>query len=262
VKKLFLSSSSGYKWDQIKTWNLSAKKTGHDVCNLLINPTKELVDSCNEHEVSVVTYNLQQTNKPPHNLRFLLQYKYLMSVKDIYSHVVLTDSRDVYFHSDPFPHVKSVLDAMGKDIVCGSECIAYKDEHWGNGNLMEGFGYVYDEFCGNEICNVGVLCGKTEAVAELCLMIFTMCYHNPASVSDQSSFNILMGTDFGRKRVAISRPSDGLMVHLGTVGVQKFQDKLTQKPSWAEGEIPSTFGRAISIIHQYDRIDTSKWELI
>ena len=260
MKKLFLSSSSGYKWDQIKTWNLSAKKTGHDVCNLLINPTQELVDSCNKHEVSSVGYNLQQTNKPPHNLRFLLQYKYLMSVKDIYSHVVLTDSRDVYFHSDPFPRL---LELLGdRNIICGSECIAYQDEHWGNGNLMEGFGYVYDEYKKQEICNVGVLCGTVEAVADLCLTIFTMCFHNPASVSDQSSFNILMGTEFGRKTIRRVRPSDGLMVHLGTVGVQKFRDKLVEKPTWDETGLPTVSGTVIPIIHQYDRIDTSKWGVL
>jgi hypothetical protein len=257
VKKLFLSSSSGYKWDQIKTWNMSAKKTEHDVCNLLINPSQELVDCCNEHGVSAVGYNLQQMNKPPHNLRFLLQYKYLISVKDIYSHVVLTDSRDVYFHSDPFPRLIELLGS--RNIICGSECIAYQDEHWGNGNLKEGFGYVYDEYKTSEICNVGVLCGTIEAVAELCLMIFTMCYHNPASVSDQSSFNILMGTEFGRKSIGVVRPSDGLMVHLGTVGIEKFQLMLTEKPQWGSDELPSANGKVIPIIHQYDRVDTSKW---
>ena len=257
MKKLFLSSSSGYKWDQIKTWNLSAKKTEHDVCNLLINPSQELVDSCNEHGVSAVGYNLQQMNKPPHNLRFLLQYKYLMSVKDIYSHVVLTDSRDVYFHSDPFPRLMELLG--NRNIICGSECIAYQDEHWGNGNLKEGFGYVYDEYKISEICNVGVLCGTVEAVAELCLMIFSMCHHNPASVSDQSSFNILMGTEFGKKSIGVVRPSDGLMVHLGTVGVQKFRDKLIEKPTWDDSGLPMVGEKVIPIIHQYDRIDTSKW---
>ena len=261
MKKLFLSSSCGYKWDQIKTWNMSAKRTGHDVCNLLINPTKELIDSCNEHQVSAVGYTLQQTNKPPHNLRFLLQYKYLMSVKHIYSHVVLTDSRDVYFHSDPFPRLLELL-SPSRNIICGSECIAYQDEHWGDGNLREGFGYVYDEYKTREICNVGVLCGTVEAVAELCLMIFTMCFHNPASVSDQSSFNILMGTEFGNKSIDMVRPSDGLMVHLGTVGVQKFRDKLIEKPTWDESGLPAVNGKVIPIIHQYDRVDTSKWGVL
>jgi hypothetical protein len=257
VKKLFLSSSAGYKWDQIKRWNLSAKNTGHDVCNLLINPNADLASACAENGVDAVCYNIQQTNKPPHNLRFLLQYKYLMSVRDIYSHVILTDSRDVYFHSDPFPILIELLG--NKDIVCGSECIAYQDEHWGNGNLMEGFGYVYDEYKKQEICNVGVLCGKTEAIAELCLMIFTMCFHNPASVSDQSSFNILMGTEFGRKSIRMVRPSDGLMVHLGTVGVQKFRSRLIEIPTWDENGLPMVGGKVIPIIHQYDRVDTSKW---
>ena len=262
MKKLFLSSSSGYNWKQIENWNLSAKNTGHDVKNILINPPQDVVDACVKNGVDVISYAIPQTHKPPHNLRFLLQYKQLMSMRHTHSHVILTDSRDVYFHHDPFPVLLDIMEKTGKDIVCGSECIAYRDEHWGNGNLKEGFGYVYDEFCGNEICNVGVLCGKTEAVAELCLMIFTMCYHNPASVSDQSSFNILMGTEFGRKSIAITRPSDGLMVHLGTVGVQKFRDKLIEKPTWDETNLPMVNGIVLPIIHQYDRVDTSKWGVV
>lgn len=257
MKNLFLSSSSGYAWDQIKAWNLSAKNTGQDVCNILINPTEQLVKDCMDNGVGVAPYHLPPMGKPPHNLRFLLQYKYLMSVKHMYSHVILTDSRDVYFHSDPFPRLLQLLGT--RNIVCGSECIAYQDEHWGNGNLREGFGYVYDEYKEREICNVGVLCGTVEAVAELCLMIFTMCYHNPASVSDQSSFNILMGTEFGKRSIRMVRPSDGLMVHLGTVGVQKFRDKLVEKPTWDESKLPSVGGNVIPIIHQYDRVDTSRW---
>lgn len=260
-KKLFLSASSGYDWNTIRRWNVSAKNTGHDVCNLLINANQELVNSCQQNEVGFVAYTMQNVNKPPHNMRFLLQYKYLMAVKDQYSHVIVTDSRDVYFPHDPFPKLLSIMKKTKKDIVCGSESICYKDEHWGNNNLIEGFNYAYDEFKNNEICNVGVLCGKTEDVAELCLMIFTMCFHNPATVSDQSSFNIIMGTKFGSKNIAMSRPSDGLMVHLGTVGVQKFRDKLVEKPTWDETKVPEIKGTAIPIIHQYDRIDTSKWQL-
>jgi len=261
MKKLFLSTSSGFDWNTIRRWNLSAKQTGHAVCNLLPNPTQELVNACSENKVDCVVYNLQ-TNKPPHNMRFLLQYKYLMSVKDAYSHVIVTDSKDVYFPVDPFPKVIEIMEKTGKDIVCGSESIRYKDEFWGNGNLMEGFNYVYEDFKDNEICNVGVLCGKTEAVAELCLMIFTMCYHNPASVSDQSSFNVLMGTKFCFEKIAMSRPSDGLMVHLGTVGVQRFRDKLIEPPTWDETKMPTVNGSVLPIIHQYDRINTSQWNLL
>lgn len=259
-KKLFLSTSSGFDWNTIRRWNISAKNTGHDVCNLLINPNQQLIDSCQENGVSAIGYTMQ-TKKLPHDMRFLLQYKYLMSVKDKYSHVIITDSRDVYFPNDPFSKLLSIMKKTKKDIVCGSECIKYKDESWGNGNLMEGFGYVHEEFKHNEICNVGVLCGTVEAVADLCLLIFTMCYHNPAGVSDQSSFNIIMGTKFGLENVAISRPSDGLMVHLGTVGVQKFRESLTEKPTWDESKVPEVNGVELSIIHQYDRIDTSKWQL-
>lgn len=262
MKKLLLSTSSGFDWNTIRRWNLSGKKTGHDICNILLNPNENLISECMTNEVNFVPYGIQQLNKPPHNLRFLFQYKYLISKLDQYSHVIVTDSKDVYFSTDPFPKLLEIMKKTDKKIVCGSESICYKDEFWGNGNLMEGFGYAYDEFKNNEICNVGVLCGETKAVADLCLLIFTMCFHNPASVSDQSSFNIIMGTEFGKNNIAMSRPSEGLMVHLGTVGVQKFRESLVEKPTWDETKMPNIDGNVIPIIHQYDRINTSQWSLI
>lgn len=254
MKHLFLSSSSGYSWNQIKTWNLSARKTGHDVCNLLLNGADDLVNSCKQNGVGAVSYNLPQASKSPHNMRFLAQYKYLMSVAEKYDQVVLTDSRDVYFHSDPFPVIQEHLNRHLVKCLCGSESISYQDEHWGKKNLTRGYGYVYDEYKNREICNVGVICGDVLSVAELCLLIFTMSVNNPARVSDQSSFNILMGTGFISSKVHISRPSEGLIVHLGTVGVEEFRGKLLEKPMWPDGELPSVNGKVFPIIHQYDRI--------
>lgn len=252
MKKLFLSSSCGYNWNQIKNWNLSAKRTGHDVANILINPTQDIVNDCVENGVIPIVFNAQ-VNKAPHNLRFLFQYKFLKSVLDKYDLVMLTDSRDVYFSADPFPKIEYLIERHKKDIICGSESILYKNEHWGNSNLMEGFPYIYDEFKENEICNVGVLCGKTEAVADLCLVIFSMCVHNPASVSDQSSFNILMGTKFGKDLIYMSTPSDGFIIQMGTVASSKFAHHIIDKVEINYDELPSVNGVTFPVIHQYDR---------
>ena len=259
MKNLFLSASSGYNWDHIKTWNLSAKRTGHDVTNILINPQQELIHACADNGVGAVAYSIPPSNKPPHNIRFLLQYKYLMSVVDKYDQVILTDSRDVYFHTDPFVFMNKLLNRVcftpnSKTVICGSESITFNNEQWNNRNLMEGFGYVFEEYKENEVCNVGVLCGKIRDVAELCLAIFTMCYHNPASVSDQSSFNILMGTKLFSERIHMSRLSEGFMVHLAVTGVNKFKDKLIQSPTWKDDELPNLDGVIYPIIHQYDRV--------
>lgn len=253
MKNLFLSSSFGYDWSRIKNWNKSVKKIGHDSCNILINPNQQLINDCETNEAKVSVWNVQNANKP-HNVRFIFQYKYLMSVAHLYERVVLTDSSDVYFNSDPFPMVEDLMKKHDKKIVCGSESIVYMNEHWGNGNLHEGFNYVYDEYKEKEICNVGVLCGETKAVAELCLLIFTMCLHNPASVSDQSSFNILMGTSFFKDTVHMSRPSENLMVHLGTVGIEKFKPWIIEKCDWNSNGLPCIKEQVFPIIHQYNRI--------
>ena len=268
MRNLILSTSAGYSWDQIKTHNLSAKNRtkADDVCNLFINPDEALIKTCQEHGIDSFGYSIRSNGKPPHNLRFLLQYKFLMQAMaskkySWHDQVIITDSRDVYFYSDPFGILEDLTYDRLTPIVCGSECINYQDEPWGNGNLAEGFPYVYEEYKTQEICNVGVIGGQIRAVADLCLLIFTMCYHNPASVSDQSAFNIIMGTEFGKENIMKTRPSDGLVVHLGTVGVEKFRNKLIETPSWKDGEIPSVNGKVIPILHQYDRVDTSKWNL-
>ena len=115
---------------------------------------------------------------------------------------------------------------------------------------------MYDQYREAEIANVGVLCGEPRLLAELCLLIFTMSLHNPARVSDQSSFNVLLGTEFGQQNIAITRPSDGLMVHLGTIGLEKFQHALLERPQWDLQELPHINGELIPIIHQYDRLDS------
>jgi hypothetical protein len=260
MKNLLLSSSIGYGWDKLEVWNESAKKTGNEVTNILINYDESSLRDIKNKNVNIVEYNIQ-SNKPPHNLRFIIQYKYLMSIADKYDRVILTDSRDVYFHSDPFPKLEELMQKTGKSIVCGSESILYKNEVWGNGNLKQGFDYVYDEYKNNEICNVGVLCGQPKAVAELCLLIFTMCFHNPAYVSDQSSFNIIMGTEFGKKMIHMSTPSEGLMVHMGTVSADKFQEFIIDKTNNLKGQLPSIDGNIFPIIHQYDRFPET-WSLL
>lgn len=260
MKKLILSTSCNYNWDNIKLWNTSAKNTGSDVCNILINPSEDLLNGCKNNKINAVTYTPNKFDTTPYHLRFLLQYKYLMSVKDQYSHVIVTDSRDVYFHHDPFPKLLEIMKKTKKDIVCGSECILYKDEGWNNKNLQTGFGYLYEEIKNNEVCCVGVLGGKTQAVADLCLMIYMLSLNNPAGIVDQISLNVLLATEFGKEKIAITRPSEGLIVHLHVMRSKSdYVDKITEKPSWDEDLVPTVNNIPIPIIHQYDRLDPSVW---
>jgi len=259
MKNLILSTSANYSWDNIKLWNISAKNTKNDVCNLLINPSLNLLNECDNNGIKTVNYKTNGSSIIAYNFRFLLQYKYLMSIKDEYSHVIVTDSRDVYFYHNPFPKLSEIMEKTKKDIIVGSECILYKDEDWNNENLQRGFGYIYDEFKNNEVCCVGVICGKPQAVANLCLMIYMLTLNNPAGIVDQAALNVILGTEFGKQNIAITKPSEGLMVHLAVIGTQKYKDKIFEKPTWDENFVPNINNVAIPIIHQYDRLDPSIW---
>jgi hypothetical protein len=191
----------------------------------------------------------------PHHERFRLQYEYLKNTNEEY--VVATDTRDVIFQLNPIQWLKNNLG--NHQIVCSSEGICYEKEFWGNSNLKEGYPYLYDFYKNNRIMNVGVLGGKTKAIADLCLLIYTMCKHNPAKVSDQSSFNVLCGMNMFDNIILKTDSSFGWSLHAGTlcrtVNFDKFEGNLVEPLPKIENGIAKTYdGKTYCIYHQYDRV--------
>jgi len=251
---IILGACKNFDFNTLYPWVNSALATKNKVVMILMENNKILEMQLRGLGVEVVV-NPIAANVVPHHERFRIQYEYLMNCKEEYA--VVTDTRDVVFQTDPVQWLK---DNLGTHlIVCSSEGLAYKNEFWGNRNLQEGFPYLYETHKENTIMNVGVLGGKTKAIAELSLMIYSMCKHNPASVSDQSSFNVLCGMKMMDSVILKARSDAGWALHAGTWcktnNFHLFESHLTELQPKIEGKVAKTHdGKTYSILHQYDRI--------
>jgi hypothetical protein len=171
-----------------------------------------------------------------------------------YDYVVTTDVKDVYFQADPFKFLNS------RKLVIASEALKYKDEPWGNENLMQAYGpYVYEHFKDNEIFNVGTFGGKSEYVKDMVFNIFTNAINRPIPICDQAVFNVLINT----------QPFKGVVTktmqwaaELGTImdpsKINSFRPNLLYpEPVFKDGVL-TLDGTPYPIVHQYDRVPELK----
>ena len=255
-KNLIIGGFTNYGINQLKPWVISAKEVAgnNEVVLVTGNATDETIDWLRNQGVVVVPM-LQVNNIPIHVLRFLSIYDYLHKYWQEYDYVVTTDVKDVYFQSDPF---KFLVD---RKLVVASEGLVYKDEPWGNENLMQAYGpYVYEQFKDNEIFNVGTFGGTSEYVKDMVFNIFTNAINRPIPICDQAVFNVLLNTQPFKEIVT---QTDSWAAELGTImdpsKIEQFRPNLIfSEPVFEDGLLKDCVGFTYPIVHQYDRVPMLK----
>jgi hypothetical protein len=256
-RNLIIGGFTNYGINQLKPWVLSAKEVSDKDTEVVLvtgNATDETVDWLRDQGVTVVPM-LQVENIPIHVLRFLSIYDYLDKYWQEYEYVVTTDVKDVYFQEDPF-----VL-LTNQKLVIASEGLRYKDEAWGNNNLMQAYGpYVYEKFKNNEIYNVGTFGGTAEYVKDMVFNIFTNAINRPIQICDQAVFNVLINTQPYKDMVLYSID---WAAELGTImdpsKIDGFRPNLLFKePTFTDGLVRGKLGKPFAIVHQYDRVPVLK----
>lgn len=257
-KNLIIGGFTNYGINELKPWVLSAKdvvdkKT--DIVLVVGNTTQETIDWLKEQ--GVILFPITQVpNIPIHVLRFLSIYEYLRHNWAKYRFVVTTDVKDVYFQLDPFTLVQQYLGLDG-GLVIASEELKYKDEAWGNENLMQTYGpYIHEQFKNNTIYNVGTFAGTSEYVKDMVFNIFTNAINRPIPIVDQAVFNVLIGTQPYKD---IVHPTNNWACEAGTVAdptkIAGFRPNLLGYEPVFENGIVYTHERYIyPIVHQYDRV--------
>ena len=261
AKNLIIGGFTNYNANQLRPWVLSAKvHAGDDSdCDVVLvygNASDETLDWLESQGVILVPM-LPVPNVPIHVLRFLSIYEYLYKNWQDYEYVVTTDVKDVYFQCDPFEKL------IGHKLVVASEGLRYKDEAWGNENLLQSYGpYIYQQFKNNEIFNVGTFGGTSEYVKDMVFNIFTNAINRPIPICDQAVFNVLINTLPFKDVVTYTHD---WACELGTVmdpsKIEKFRPNLLfSEPIWESGlvKIPPLDGRIFPIVHQYDRVPEIK----
>lgn len=256
-KNLIIGGFTNYTYNQLKPWVLSAKeviKENDDIVLCVGSTNQETIDWLEEQGVILVPMMPAQ-NIPIHVSRFISIYDHLSKTWDSYNYIVTTDVKDVYFQTNPFD-VFEKSDTPIKLLVA-SEGMYYKDEPWGNDNLMQSYGpYVYEKFCDNEIYNVGTFGGTSEYVKDMIFNIFTNAINRPIPICDQAVFNVLVNTQPFKDVIHKTR---NWACEAGTVAdptkIEQFRPKLVVgEPIFEDGLVKNPDGSLFSIVHQYDRV--------
>jgi hypothetical protein len=264
---LIIGCSTNYDWSKIKYWINSVNQSGFKgkKVMILMNCDIETTTKVLKAGFEVVSFGTDAmgnlTHQSPfmvHVERFLHIYNYLKDNK--FRYVITTDVKDVIFQKNPSEWLEENLPEGHEDLVFSSESILYKDEPWGDNNLMETFGpYIHDIFKENEIYNVGVLAGRGYAMRDLALNIFLACVGKPIKICDQSTFNLMISMNPYLKTSLYKKSEDGWACQLGTTAdpskINEFKPFLLEpSPIMQDDKVVTSTGKEFSIVHQYDRV--------
>lgn len=262
-RSLIIGAATGYNYNQLKPWIESINECGFDGDKILVlgdvgsGKTRQKII-----EQGFTIVDMLKTNAPIHVARFLTLYDYLKDHWEEYEYVITTDVRDVYFQTNPVDWLKKniVNTFRGKTLVAGSESIRYKDESWGDQNLMETYGpYVYELFKDNIIYNVGTLGGTSEHIKDLVFNIYTNAINRPIAIVDQAVFNVLIQTQPYKDSIVFADQKAGWACQAGTTvdpsKIERFRPFLTEaEPIFEDGIVKTSLGEPFCIVHQYDRV--------
>jgi len=260
-KDLIIGGCTNYGINELKPWVLSVNECMPEADKVMCvgNATQETRDWLVANNFRIV--DMPQVQIPIHVLRFLSIYNFLKDNWEDYRYVVTTDVKDVYFQWSPFKWMTDSLQNLGMyQLVCGSEGLKYKDEPWGNENLMQAYGpYVHELFKDKEIYNVGVLGGTAEYVKDLVFNIFTNAINRPIAICDQAVFNVLINTQPYFDVVFFAWNRHAWACQAGTMAdpskIEQFRPNLLEdEPIFDNGVVWTADHEMYCIVHQYDRV--------
>ena len=264
-RDLIIGCASNYNWNQLKYWVNSINQSGFEGEKVLIlmNADRETCQKVNEAGFKIIGFQqdaegnlVHKSDIMVHVERFLHLYRLLSQTN--YRYVITTDVRDVVFQKNPIEWIENSLG--DRAMIFSSESIKYKDEPWGNQNLLETYGpFVHNIFKENEIFNVGVLAGRAEYLRDLCLNIFVASTNSPISICDQSTFNFLISQHPYTDLNLYAKSENGWACQLGTTAdptkLEQFKPFLLEDLPKMEGDkVVTSKGLEYTIVHQYDRV--------
>jgi hypothetical protein len=288
-KDLIIGGASNYTWDQLKYWVNSIKKSGFegDIVIVGTNLKKATIEKLNDEGVILSLYGrtnadgdvVAPSNNAPHVERFFYIWNYLNTLdSEQYNNVITTDTRDVIFQTNPSDWLDENM--MGPLLVASSEGMKYKNEPWGNQNLLESFGPFFHNIIKEKtIYNVGTIAGEFESVKGLLSFVFHLSVNRPIPIVDQAVYNFIINQPPFCFDTLFTNNSDAWAIQLGTTlgAVQSGKGDLGQmfmndpsnyetiyednQPVIEDGVVKTIEDKPYCIVHQYDRVNGLKEQI-
>jgi hypothetical protein len=286
TKDLVIGGASNYDWDQLKFWVNSIKRSGFegDIAIVGTNMKKATIDKLTSEGIILSLYGrlnadgdmVAPNNNAPHVERFFYLWNFLETTKEEYNNVITTDVRDAVFQKNPSDWFVDRFHFL----YASSEGMRYKNEPWGNKNLLDTFGpYFHNILKENIIYNVGVLAGEFNTIKGLLSFIFHLSVNRPIQIVDQAVFNFIISSAPFKFDTDFMTNEDGWAIQLGTtlgavksgkgdLGMMFKQDPSKYEaiyedvqPLIEDGVVKTPAGEPYFIVHQYDRVDGLKEQI-
>ena len=284
TKNLIIGFASNYEWKDLQYWVNSIRKTNFsgDIVIVSDNINKKTIEALTANKVELAIFGHKNENGDyespqsiaPHVNRFFYLWHTLNNTKNNYRFVITTDTRDVVFQSNPSDWLENNL--VMHSLVASSEGLKYKDEPWGNKNILESFGPFYHNILKDElIYNVGVIAGDFEYVKGLLSLIFQLSINRPIPIVDQAVYNFILHTEPFKNDTNFTSNINNWAIQLGTAlqavqagsgdlgqsfisseeGRKSYLDAYQDHPVIIEnGIVKGLDNTPYVIVHQYDRV--------
>lgn len=286
---IIFTALQGYTIDDIRPWVESLSKSGYvgNVMAFKYDDNTEVEEYLKENGVNIF-HGISNGINHVATQRFA-DYAIALgheNLKDV-EYVLHTDIRDVIFQEDPTTWVKRGLEKH--HILVSAEGVTYNHEDWNGDGLQAHFGEKYfEEFKDYETLCSGVIAGRKLAIAELFMVIFELSFYSgqPDGFNDQHFHNIAIRKIF--KDITNCPPASvewtanlGTLIaipmnsptwstnDLTTYNSYKrnrkgtfIENMLVDLPKLINGQVCTPEGKPYAIVHQYDRYNPWKEELL
>ncbi|MGW5750946.1 glycosyltransferase family 2 protein [Nocardia rhamnosiphila] len=257
---IVIGAASGYAWEDIEAWAMSLIMSGFEGIRTLIlydghEDNEKITDLLRSNGFRVIR---RDQSDGIYNGRFADIATVLSKLEEPTRYAVVTDVRDVYFQSDPVAWLEK---SLTKSLLAVSEGVKYSDEPWNRDNLRNGFPDHAARILPKTVCNVGVIAGDVQVVADVCLAISMFAKSSGFDVADQSAYNLLLDIEPYRSIVQIAQSEDGFGCQAGTMadpGNILKSVLLEPQPILDPEGVKTASGKLYAIVHQYDRV--SEWD--
>src|SRR6266550_1782774 len=257
MKDLVVGAVAHYPWKEIEPWVVSLERSGYTGHRAVIayNLAPDVIERLMARNFYIK--HIVRQDRLIHVDRFFFLWELLNQMEARY--VIATDTRDLVFQTNPSAWLEEHLPPFRLNV--SSECLAYKDEEWGNQNMLATFGPdIHAWMKDKTIYNAGSFAGEASVVRDLCLSIYLICYQNAANNPDQAALNVLINLSPWKEITRFNSMADGWACQAGTVADPSKMS--TSRPLLKEPEpIMNTDGSIypaggvspFCIVHQYDR---------
>jgi len=277
MKDIVVGCITGYTFDKIKPWVNSLDRCGFDGVKAMIcyNVDYETTEELVKRGYTIFAFKKNDTAgrfeyKDNFSIvveRFYHLWYFLKSLKGQYRNIITTDVKDVVFQTNPSLFLERVI-KDGKKINVACESIRYKDEDWGDNNLLKSFGpLIHEHNRDNLIYNAGTISGDFDTMIDTFLNIYLLCNGSNPFIEggggpDQAALNVLLQLEPYKSITNFAMSEDGYAAQLGTTGPQiqgKYGDRVVEKtPILVDNMVCTSNGQVFSLVHQYDRVPAWK----